>query len=50
MLGIDSRSRLDTKTIFPDIGIPIIKMRLSYIYNGNPYAGKTVHLYYDSPQ
>ena len=29
---------LDIKTIFPVIGIPIIK--INYFYNGNPYTGK----------
>ena len=24
-------------------------MRLSYLYNGNPYTGKTASLYWDAP-
>ena len=35
---------------FPGVDISIIKIRPSYIYNGNSYTGKTTSLYWDGPQ
>ena len=31
-------------------GIYIIKIRPSYLYNGNSYTGKIAFLYWDGPQ
>ena len=44
---------LTIKTIFPSMGISIIKIRRlrpSYLYNGNSYTSKTTSLYWDGQQ
>ena len=43
----NTRPRLNIKTVFPDVGISILKIRRSY--NGNSSAAKTVFLYWDPP-
>ena len=35
--------------VFPGMGISIIKMRPSYLYDGNPYTGKTIFILRRSP-
>ena len=37
------------KAMLQGIGITIIKMRLSYLYNGNSYAGMMASLYREHP-
>ena len=45
---------LNIKTIFPRYGDSHVKdkavVRLSYLYYGDPYTGKTTSLYWDGPQ
>ena len=40
---------LNMKTVFLIIMIPIIKIRLSYLYNGNHYTDKMAKLCWDGP-
>ena len=35
---------LNTKMVFPGMAISIIILRPSYLYQGNPYTGKTTSL------
>ena len=43
------RGHFNIKTVFPGIGIPIIKIRRSYLYNENSYTGNMAFLYCNSP-
>ena len=42
-------SRFNMRTTLSGIGIPIIKIRQSYLYDWNSYTGKTASLYWDGP-
>ena len=46
--------RLNIKTVFPRYGDSHVKdetvTRPSYLFHGDPYAGKTASLYWDSPR
>ena len=39
---------LNIKIVYPGMGIPIIKIRRSYLYDKNAYTGTTEFLYWDS--
>ena len=41
---------LNIKILFPSMGIPIIIIRPSYLYDWNAYTGNMVSLYWDSLQ
>ena len=46
---MDTGLRSNKKTFFSCMGISII-VRPSYLYNENPYTGKTTSLYWDNPR
>ena len=41
--------RVNIKTVFVGIGIPMLKIRWSYL-TWDPYTDKTTFLYWDGPQ